>query len=288
MRKIINEQLPVSDVNPLHIRPFDYNYFTYPWHYHGEFEIVCIEEGEGTCLAGDSVAEYGGGTLFLFGSGLPHCMQSGAAHYRDECMRVRGVIIQFEKDFMQYSIEHYTQLAPIRRLLKEAGRGVCIAGAAEKGPAALISRLAALDGFAQLEAFLGILNAMALITEKTFIASPNYEPDTSLVQDKKMEKVLSYLHRRYTHAVSLEEVASFIAMNPTAFCRYFKAGTGKTLWQYLTEMRIGYACKLLQSASFSVSYVAAACGFESVAHFNRCFKRVTRQTPTDYRRRIWR
>lgn len=82
------------------------------------------------------------------------------------------------------------------------------------------------------------------------------------------------------------DVASYAAMNPTAFCRFFKENTGKTFRQHITDMRIGYACKLLLNGKWNISEISLECGFESVAHFNRCFKKHTGMTPTSYRRKI--
>ena len=76
------------------------------------------------------------------------------------------------------------------------------------------------------------------------------------------------------------------AMNPAAFCRYFKENTGKTFKEYVLDMRIGYACKLLNSSMMNISQISATCGFESPVHFNRIFKRVTGMTPTFYREQM--
>ena len=75
-------------------------------------------------------------------------------------------------------------------------------------------------------------------------------------------------------------------MNPSAFCRFFKANTSKTLKEYIADMRIGYACKLLSDDKMNISEISVACGFETVIHFNRIFKRQTGITPTEYRKKI--
>lgn len=97
---------------------------------------------------------------------------------------------------------------------------------------------------------------------------------------------MTFLNKHYTQPICLEDVASYAAMNPTAFCRFFKENTGKTFRQHITDMRIGYACKLLLNGKWNISEISLECGFESVAHFNRCFKKHTGMTPTSYRKKI--
>ena len=54
MRKILNEQLDITDAHPLKARFYDYKNFTYPWHFHSEFEVIYIEKGYGLCAGEDT------------------------------------------------------------------------------------------------------------------------------------------------------------------------------------------------------------------------------------------
>ena len=103
---------------------------------------------------------------------------------------------------------------------------------------------------------------------------------------KRLDKIISFVNKNYTRKITLEEIASFSAMNKSAFCRYFKKETGKSFIQFLMEMRIGYACKLLLMNNTSVAEVGVECGFESISHFNQLFKKLKGFTPTDYRRNM--
>ena len=76
MKKIVNEQLHISNSNPVRTRFYHYRTFTYPWHFHGEYELMYVEKGQGQCLIGDSIVEYSDHCLLFFGSELPHGMQN--------------------------------------------------------------------------------------------------------------------------------------------------------------------------------------------------------------------
>lgn len=76
MRKIMNEQLPISKSSPLKARFYDYPYFTYPWHFHTEYEVIYVKEGTGMRFVGNNAEKYVDGDIILLGSDLPHYMKS--------------------------------------------------------------------------------------------------------------------------------------------------------------------------------------------------------------------
>ena len=80
----------------------------------------------------------------------------------------------------------------------------------------------------------------------------------------------------------LEELAAHVGMNPAAFSRYFKQRTGQTLVRYVNEMRVGYACKLLQEGAPSITQVCFDCGFNNLSNFNRFFKNRMGVSPREY------
>lgn len=286
MKKIVNEQLYISDSNPIKARAYNYNSFTYPWHFHGEYEILYVEKGNGQCMVGDGIIDYSDDTLLLFGSALPHCMHNRPEFVQDENLRVNGTIIQFEKDFMQYSFTHYVQFISINTLLNESNRGIKISVKNKPEIASLLKQIPEAEGMEQIVIFLRLLQSLSMIKEREFAASSNYNPVPAEFKNKKIEKIVAYINKKYTDNITLSEIASYAAMNPSAFCRYFKDNTGKTLKQYITGMRIGYACKLLASDRLNISEISMECGFESAVHFNRCFKSVTGMTPSEYRSKI--
>lgn len=286
MKKILNEQLYLSNSRPIKARSYDYKSFTYPWHFHSEYEMMYVENGHGQCIIGDNIINYSDESLILFGSELPHCMQNPMEYATDKNLRVNGVIVQFEKDFMQYSFAHYMQFVNIHKLLNESSRGIKFYLKNQPEIKELLKRISETEGFEQIILFLRLLHNLSTIKKKDYGASPNYNPVPSEFKNKKIEKIVSYINKKYTESITLENISSLAAMNPSAFCRYFKENTGKTLIQYITDMRIGYACKLLANDRFNISQISVECGFESIIHFNRCFKKTMKVTPTEFRRKV--
>jgi len=101
-----------------------------------------------------------------------------------------------------------------------------------------------------------------------------------------MNDVYGFLMKNFTREISLAEVAGVAAMNPNAFCRFFKSRTQKSLVQFINEIRIGHACKLLNNNNFSITQIAYDCGFNNVSNFNRFFKIVKQTSPREYRKEL--
>lgn len=287
MKKIMNEKLTISTTNPVRARFYDYQRFTYPWHFHSEYEIIYVEEGEGDCLVGDSIIAYSKGDIILFGAELPHSMQSPPCYGEESELKVKGVNVQFEKDFMHYSISQYSQFIPIRNLLEDAQRGIKFSTNHASKLVELVNQIPVAKGAEQIILLLSLLQMMSTATtNRKYLTTSHYTPSPSVMRNERMEKVIAYLNKHYTASIGLDEIASYTAMNPSAFCRYFKENTGKTFKEYVLEMRVGYACKLLSGSMMNISQISATCGFESPVHFNRIFKRITGLTPTGYREQM--
>lgn len=286
MKRIMNERLLISKSSPLSVRFYDYKHFSYPLHFHTEYEIIYIKESTGTRIVGDNISKYEAGDILLIGSNLPHFLKSDDIyHSEDSHLRVRGTIIQFEKEFMYYAINHYPHFIKIKNLFQESQRGLYFARGNYPKLQDLLERIPLENGLNQLFVFLEILKEMSEIDNKQTISASDFVNET-IYDTSRIDKIISYLNTNYTRNVSLEEIASLAAMNATAFCRYFKSKTGKSFKNYIIDMRIGYACKLLMMEDISISDLSSKCGFETLSHFNKTFKKNTGFVPSQYRKTI--
>lgn len=284
MRTIMNERLPISKSSPLNVRFFDYEHFTYPLHFHTEYEIIYINVGTGTRFVGNNIAKYQAGDILLIGSNLPHFMKSDDAYHSGNTdLRVKGTIIQFEKEFMYYSINHYPHFIKIKNLFQESHRGIYFAAGCFPKLQHLIEKIPLENGLNQLLLFLEILKEMSETDNRQTISTTDFVNET-IYDTARIDKIISYLNKNYTRNVSLDEIASLAAMNASAFCRYFKSKTGKSFKNYILDMRIGYACKLLLMEDISISQLSSECGFETISHFNKTFKKNTGYVPSQYRK----
>lgn len=287
MKTIMNEKLPISNTSPIKARYYDYQHFTYPWHFHSQYELMYVENGFGQCFVGDSIHKFSDGDLILFGSNLPHYMNSDDSYKKKNSnLRVKGTIVQFEKDFMNYSINNYPQFLQIKTLLENSGRGILFPKEQSDKIKSILKKLPEMNGFQQIINFLNLLQELASCKKNTVLASPQFYKSFPKLGNSRIEKIISFININYTRNISLTEIASLAAMNVSSFCRYFKEQTGKTFLEYIAEMRIGYACKLLTLNEKSINQISIECGFESITHFNKTFKKQTHFTPTIYKQKI--
>ncbi|QIA07443.1 helix-turn-helix domain-containing protein [Draconibacterium halophilum] len=123
---------------------------------------------------------------------------------------------------------------------------------------------------------------MARSTEYRLLAGQYYQLDRHNFNSDRLTKVMHFLNTNYLKKVELKDVAAVANMHPSAFCRYFKEHSGKSLSEFINEIRIGYACRLLLEGKMTVSQICFECGFNNLSNFNRTFKKNTGYTPTSY------
>lgn len=286
-KKILHEQLPIEIASPIVARTFDYESFTFPWHFHDQYELIYIAKGEGQGFVADSMTSYHNEHLFFLGKNVPHYLKSQEI-FSDTRKKERttGVIIQFESSFMDYAIGNYPELRTIQKLLEKASRGILIDC---KNNESLVLGMRYAPKAKDVNCIINLLHILDLMAhDKTArpLGSPLYSNDFSPFSENRLQKVLSYLQLHYTESLKLNDIANLVAMNATAFCRFFKEKTGSTLWDYVFELRIAFASKLLMDENLDITQVALECGFNTTAQFNKIFKRIKKITPTEHRKQM--
>lgn len=101
---------------------------------------------------------------------------------------------------------------------------------------------------------------------------------------ENLKKVISYLNENYASPVRLEQLAGLINMNPQYLCRYFKRNTGKTITEFINEIRIEKAARALLETEDKIITIAQNTGFENAGYFIRRFKKEKGMTPSEYRK----
>lgn len=97
------------------------------------------------------------------------------------------------------------------------------------------------------------------------------------------KRVLDFIGERFGQPITIEEMARIAGMSTAHFSRSFKATIGDTPYQFIMEYRVEQARKMLADKTRALIDVALACGFADQPHFTRIFKRLTGQTPREYR-----
>lgn len=120
---------------------------------------------------------------------------------------------------------------------------------------------------------------LSVIANQILVENQNEEPPM-------ITKAKQFIGENQAESLSLDQMAKMLNVSTFYFCKMFKKATGLTFTDYLARTRIERAKNLLLNPNVRVSEVAYDCGFISLTHFNRVFKRVVGQSPTEYRRAL--
>lgn len=271
------EQLSEDIQTSFLYRCFDLPQFDAPFHYHPELELTLIEESYGRRFVGSRVDDFEAGDLVLLGENVPHCWLNG-----EGVKGAKSIVIQFKKDFAGSFFWQMPELSAIQQLCQKAQAGVLIQGETRT----IVTKKMHMDGlpaFQRLLQLLEILQIIALSNETVLIDPQFTDFSFSRAENERFQKVYVYLIENYRNDIKLQDIADIAHLTPTAFCRYFKKMTRKTLLEVVTEFRIKHACQLLSTTSKPVVEICFESGFNNVSHFHKEFKRMAGFSPGKYR-----
>ncbi len=261
------------------LRPYLYNH----WHYHPEIELTLIRKGRGMRLVGDSVEPFNDGDLVLLGGNLPHYWRSDPIYFQElPGLRIEAVAIHFKEDFWGEQLLGLPEFKHIRELLLLSKRGLRINGETHKIISVMMENSLHAEGTERITLLISMLQIIASSKEYQTLSGVGFAKSYELKQTDNINAIYNYTFDHFQEKISIEEVAAIANVSPHSFCRYFKTRTLKTFWQFLLEVRIGYACKLLIEDDMSISQICYSCGFNNLSNFNRQFKAITQMTPSQY------
>lgn len=299
MRPALRKDLESFD-DAFVVRQLNEPHFDPNWHFHPHYQLFLVEEGTGTRFIGDSIQPFEPGDLVFLGSNLPHLWRSDQTYFdRESSLTTQGLVIYFADDFMGNGFMEKPEMSILKQFLQRARRGIEWQDSTRDFARQGLKRLVDLPtGFERVLALLTLMNDLARAPDYRYITSPDYVntlklaatdekcPDISPLHPsasyRRMQLVHDYVLSNYIDTISLDAVAELADMSPTAFCRYFKLRTNKTFSEFVTEIRVGQARKLLMAGQLSVTQVSYESGFRTLSNFNRQFKAVTGQTPSQY------
>lgn len=252
--------------------------FGFEWHFHPEHELTFITAGTGRRFVGDSIEEYTPGDLVLTGPDLPHTYASHESSVPGE-----AVVVQFRSDFLGKELFEVPDLAPIGIMLAKASSGLCFPGPRLAAVDATLRGLPERPGPERTIDLLQVLLLLARAGNVRPLASSGYRPTLNHSTRDRLDAICGYLQAQYSEPVELSEVARVAHLSPAACSRFIHRTMGRTLTEYLNEVRIGAACRLLTETDRRVAEIATTCGYPNLANFNRQFRKLKGTTPRAYR-----
>ena len=283
------------------------NQITNRWHYHVELELIHFHKGSGTQFVGDNIKRFGAGDIVLVGSNLPHFWRydhpeggigvpqaksssNGVTSNGTGAARPLGVspystVIHFREDLWGEPFLQLPETRAIKALLDRSRRGILVSGKREQARLGdLIEKIPPSQGLERLLLLVHVLSELAGSNRLQPLSSIGFRPGFSAGEQERINAIYDFTFQHFRRNIYLEEAAKVAQLVPNSFCRYFKFKTGKTYSQFVTEIRVGHACKLLIGNKISIKQVCFECGFNNFTSFNQSFKRITGKVPQAYQR----
>ena len=120
---------------------------------------------------------------------------------------------------------------------------------------------------------------LSMLSNQVVVQQENSEPPV-------ITRAKEYIQEHQTEELSLGQVAKAVNTSTFYFCKMFKKVTGINFTDYLSRVRIEKSKNLLLNPNLRVSEIAFEVGFQSLTHFNRVFKKILGQSPTEYRAQL--
>lgn len=257
--------------------------FDFPLHHHPEFELNYISNGSGLRrVVGNSIAEIENKDLVLIGPNLEHCWEQHNCNQK----QIHEITIQFQNTLLPESLLTRGIMRPIKKMFEKSRHGIVFSGQALQNVESRILNVAKLDGFDYFTELLSILYDLAISRNQKLLSTSTSKFESGKANEK-LDKVYIFIEKNYHRKLTLKELSDFSNMTPVSFNRFIKRHTGKTFVEYLNDVRIGNACRRLIEEDDNISGIAYDCGFNSIANFNRTFKRIKGSTPTKFRSDFW-
>jgi len=278
------QKSPIPENNAFVVKALKEVVFDPNWHFHSEYQIFIVLRGSGTMFIGDYIAPFKPGEITMTGPNLPHLWRSDVRLETKENVQCEGIVVYFHDDFLGEKLLQKDEAIKLQLLFKNSSRGIRVRGYTANEIGSMLQNLVHLEGLDSLVALLNILRKFSHCPEIELLASPGYTNTLKEGDTERINQVHTYVMKHFKQKIAISDLANMINMTPTSFSRYFRNHANKTFSEFLSEIRIGYACKLLIEEKVDVSRACYESGFQTISNFNKQFKNITRRTPSAYKR----
>lgn len=255
------------------------------WHFHPEYQLFLVLEGKGTRFVGNTMKPFREHDLVFTGPNLPHLWRNDQEYFdRPEKRKTHGIVVYFSADFIGEGLLEKEEFEGIKHLLQRTVMGLEVEGETNWLIRPMMKRLLTLKGLESIIHLLKILQLMVESNDCHPIVQAGYTNLNKASEEDRMSQVYDYVMAHFKEGIRLEEVATLTNMTASSFSRYFTSRMNKSFSDFLSDVRISHACKLLHEETTNISEVCYESGFNTLSNFNRQFKDRIGVTPMAYKK----
>jgi AraC-like DNA-binding protein len=276
------EEVPPATDASFGVFSYDRPCFERGWHYHPEAELTLIQESSGRRFVGDHIGAFEPGDMVLLGPNLPHTWRTETESLPG-ARRARSIYVHFRSDWLEETADLLPELLEIRKLLARASRGLLFSGPERERAARELARLLEWSGLRRLVSFWELLNDLAESGGGEPLSSAGFAPVLDDLACERIHKIHKHVYQCFRSGIAHQDLARLAGLSPAALSKFFRRTTGRTLTEFINEVRVGEVARMLIDTTHNVSEIAYACGFESLANFNSTFRRLKQVNPSCFR-----
>lgn len=281
--KVYKENTPLQDNDIFVLIDSFNNGFNYPIHSHPEVEINLVLGMSGHRIVGDSSEPYSHSDLVIVGPYVYH------KWYGDENMLAenkshRVITIQFDVSQFNNKLFIKDGFQPLVKLFKESTRGIRFTGNTFESATKLMIEMSEKKSFDNILSFFKLLDILSNSNDTKFLSSAAFNNTPSPIVHNRIQIAYNYIFQHFLDEnFKMSDVANKLNLSESAFSHYFHKYAFRSFSEFITDLKLGHACKHLISTDMTISQVCYSSGFNNVANFNRLFKKYKSMTPQAYR-----
>ena len=250
-------------------------------HSHKNFELNYITSGTGRRIVGDNISGFESGDLVLMGPNLPHCWEVLDWEKGED---PTCIVTHFSENIINSDFFKMPELEKVVDLLKQANRGIRFKVKNDREIKLILEEMSKCEGLEYYIGLLRVFNYLLKVEERDKLSNPIDQSSAFSKNIEKINKVYEYVFQNIQEGIKLEEASSVLNMAPSSFCRFFKKKTNLTFMEYVKNVRVGIAAKLLAETDKQITHICFESGYNNLANFNHYFKATMGKTPSDYRK----
>lgn len=247
------------------------------WHHHVEMELTLFTSGEGTRFVGDHIGAFEAGDLVLLGKNVPHYWHTAAES--------SGVSLQWH--FPQgHALWTFPEMNAVVAPFRRAEKGILLSGETAIFVSRSMREMVAMNATARLAKLLELFALIAAMpeSESAVLSSRSFGLSDSRHQTA-IGVAVRHLIANFREEIRLGDLLKMTGMSRPTFARQFKEHSGRTLSEFVNQLRLQAACRELLESDRSVLEISLACGFNQISFFNRLFRREKGCSPREFRKR---
>jgi len=282
---VFRENTPLKENDICVVLDSSNNGFDYPVHNHPEVEINLVMGISGKRVVGDSNEIYEENDLVILGPYLYH------KWYGDELLLsknkpYRVITIQFDSKQFSNNMMMKDSFFAIRNLLNDSVRGIQYTGKTFESASKIMVEMTKNKGFENTISFLRLLDILSKGPDRRYLTSLELDTTGQKANNHRIQIAYAYIMQHYSNPnIKISDVASQLQMTENAFSRFFQRQSFRSFSDFLIDLRLGKACKLILESDKTISEIGYMSGFNNLANFNRLFKKYRGFTPNEFRKK---